>query len=254
MWFKPRNQLKDDLQDQVAMDRLPRHLAIIMDGNGRWAQKRALPRSMGHRAGVEALRKIVKTCSKLGIQILTVYAFSTENWSRPKDEVGILMKLLTEYLRKELEELHQNNVVIRAIGILKDLPMEAQHELKRAVERTKNNSGLVLNLALNYGGRAEIIDAVKKMSQDVLEGKQTIEEIDEKLFSDKLFTGGLPDPDLLIRTSGEMRLSNFLLWQLAYTEFLVVEEFWPDFGENSLIEAIKVYQKRDRRYGGIHKN
>ncbi|KLU64760.1 ditrans,polycis-undecaprenyl-diphosphate synthase ((2E,6E)-farnesyl-diphosphate specific) [Desulfosporosinus acididurans] len=254
MWFKSWNQTKNNLPDQVAMDCLPRHIAIIMDGNGRWAQKRALPRSMGHRAGVEALRKIVKTCSKLGIEVLTVYAFSTENWSRPKDEVGILMKLLTEYLRKELEELHQNNVVIRAIGILNDLPQEAQHELEHAVERTKNNSGLVLNLALNYGGRSEIIDAVKKMSQDVLEGKQKIDDIDEKLFNEKLFTGGLPDPDLLIRTSGEMRLSNFLLWQLAYTEIMVVEEFWPDFGENSLIEAIKVYQKRDRRFGGIHTN
>lgn len=254
MWFKPWKQTKDDLQDQVAMDRLPRHIAIIMDGNGRWAQRRALPRSMGHRAGVEALRKVVKTCSKLGIQVLTVYAFSTENWSRPKDEVGVLMKLLTEYLRKELEELHQNKVVIRAIGILKDLPVEAQHELERAVERTKNNTGLVLNLALNYGGRSEIIDAVRKISQDVLDGKQQINEINEKRFSELLFTGGLPDPDLLIRTSGEMRLSNFLLWQLAYTEIMVVEEFWPDFGQKSLLEAIKVYQKRDRRFGGIHTN
>jgi undecaprenyl diphosphate synthase len=254
MWFKPRKQANNDLQDQVAMDRLPRHIAIIMDGNGRWAQKRALPRSMGHRAGVEALRKVVKTCSELGIQVLTVYAFSTENWGRPKDEVGVLMKLLTEYLKKELEELHQNKVVIRAIGILTDLPMEAQKELERAVERTKNNSGLVLNLALNYGGRSEIIDAVKKMSKDVLDGKLKIEEINEKCFSDKLFTGGLPDPDLLVRTSGEMRLSNFLLWQIAYTEIIVVEDFWPDFGRKSLLEAIKVYQKRDRRFGGIHTN
>jgi undecaprenyl diphosphate synthase len=254
MWFKPRKQANNDLQDQVAMDRLPRHIAIIMDGNGRWAQKRALPRSMGHHAGVEALRKVVKTCSELGIQVLTVYAFSTENWGRPKDEVGVLMKLLTEYLKKELEELHQNKVVIRAIGILTDLPMEAQKELERAVERTKNNSGLVLNLALNYGGRSEIIDAVKKMSKDVLDGKLKIEEINEKCFSDKLFTGGLPDPDLLVRTSGEMRLSNFLLWQIAYTEIIVVEDFWPDFGRKSLLEAIKVYQKRDRRFGGIHTN
>ncbi|WP_407307793.1 isoprenyl transferase [Desulfosporosinus sp. SB140] len=254
MWFKPWKQTKDDLQDQVAVDRLPRHIAIIMDGNGRWAQKRALPRSMGHRAGVEALRKIVKTCSNLGIQVLTVYAFSTENWSRPKDEVGVLMKLLTEYLRKELDELHQNKVVVRAIGILKDLPVEAQRELERAVERTKNNSGLVLNLALNYGGRSEIIDAVKKISKDVLDGKHQVEEINEKCFSDLLFTGGLPDPDLLIRTSGEMRLSNFLLWQLAYTEIIVVEEYWPDFGQKSLLDAIKVYQNRDRRFGGIHTN
>jgi len=254
MWFKPWKQNKENPLDQVDQDRLPRHIAIIMDGNGRWAQKRALPRSMGHRAGVEALRKIVKTCSKLGIEVLTVYAFSTENWKRPKDEVGVLMTLLTEYLRKELQELHQNNVVIRNIGKIDDLPREAQHELEHAMKRTQNNTGLILNLALNYGGRSEIIDAVRKLSQDVLSGKQRIEEIDEERFSKALFTGGLPDPDLLIRTSGEMRLSNFLLWQLAYTEIVVVEELWPDFGQKALLEAIKAYQKRDRRFGGIHTN
>ena len=254
MWFKPWKQTNNHLHDQVDMDRLPRHIAIIMDGNGRWAKQRALPRSMGHRAGVEALRKIVRTCSEIGIGVLTVYAFSTENWSRPKDEVGVLMKLLTEYLRKELAELHENNVVIRAIGILSDLPPEAQRELELSTERTKNNTGLVLNLALNYGGRSEIINAVKKISQDVRDGKLDLEEIDETRVSAKLFTGGLPDPDLLIRTSGEMRLSNFLLWQLAYTEIMVVEEFWPDFGPKSLLEAIREYQKRDRRFGGIHTN
>ncbi|OLN29290.1 isoprenyl transferase [Desulfosporosinus metallidurans] len=254
MWFKPRKQNKVDPKDQIAMDLLPRHIAIIMDGNGRWALKRALPRSMGHRAGVEALRKVVKTCSELGIEVLTVYAFSTENWRRPKDEVGVLMTLLTEYLRKELNELHQNNVVIRAIGGLNDLPMEAQRELEHAKERTRNNSGLILNLALNYGGRSEIIDAVRKLSNDVLTGKQKIEEIDEVRFSEALFTSGLPDPDLLIRTSGEMRLSNFLLWQLAYTEIVVIDELWPDFGRKTLLEAIKMYQKRDRRFGGIHTN
>lgn len=253
MWFKPGKQNNKITSDnQVALDRLPRHIAIIMDGNGRWAQKRALPRSMGHRAGVEALRKVVRTCSKLGIEVLTVYAFSTENWRRPKDEVGVLMSLLTEYLRKELDELHRNKVVVRAIGGLKDLPQEAQRELEKSMERTRDNSGLILNLALNYGGRYEIINAVKKLSTEVLNGRQRVEDIDEAKFSKVLFTGGLPDPDLLIRTSGEMRLSNFLLWQLAYTEIVVVDEFWPDFGEKALLEVIKSFQKRDRRFGGIH--
>ncbi|HWQ42826.1 MAG TPA: isoprenyl transferase [Desulfosporosinus sp.] len=254
MWFKPWKRNKVNIEDKVAMDRLPRHIAIIMDGNGRWAQKRALPRSMGHRAGVEALRKVVKTCSGLGIEVLTVYAFSTENWRRPKDEVGVLMTLLTEYLRKELNELHQNNVVLRTMGGIADLPREAQHELEHAIESTRNNTGLILNLALNYGGRLEIIEAVKKLSNDVLSGKLKIEEIDEECFNNALYTSGLPDPDLLIRTSGEIRLSNFLLWQLAYTEIVVVKELWPDFGKEALLEAIKAYQKRDRRFGGIHTN
>ncbi|MDP4126347.1 MAG: isoprenyl transferase [Bacillota bacterium] len=257
MWFKPWKKNKDEIdnsKNQIALDRLPRHIAIIMDGNGRWALKRALPRSMGHRAGVEALRKAVKTCSELGIQVLTVYAFSTENWRRPKDEVGVLMSLLTEYLRKELNELHQNNVAIRAIGGLNDLPLEAKRELEKSMEHTRNNTGLILNLALNYGGRSEIIAAVRKLSNDVLTGKQRVEEIDEVQFSQALYTGGLPDPDLLIRTSGEMRLSNFLLWQLAYTEILVIDELWPDFGKETLLQAIKIYQKRDRRFGGIHTN
>jgi len=252
MWLKAWKKNKVDSLDQIVLERLPRHIAIIMDGNGRWAQKRALPRSMGHRAGVEALRKVVKSCSNLGIEVLTVYAFSTENWSRPKDEVGVLMTLLTEYLKKELQELHQNNVVIRAIGGVADLPLEAQRELDNSIKRTRNNTGLVLNLALNYGGRSEIIGAVKTLCINVLSGKQQIEEIDEGQFSDALFTRGLPDPDLMIRTSGEMRLSNFLLWQLAYTEIVVVEDLWPDFGEKALLDAIKTYQKRDRRFGGIH--
>lgn len=254
MWFKPKKDNTAEASVQVAIDRLPRHIAIIMDGNGRWAQKRGLPRSMGHRAGVEALRKIVKACSKLNIEVLTVYAFSTENWSRPKDEVGVLMKLLTEYLRKELNELHQNNVRIRAMGILNELPSEAQHELELSIEKTKNNSGLTLNLALNYGGRSEIVQAVKKVSRDVLEGNQLIEEINDEVFRESLFTRGLPDPDLMIRTSGEMRLSNFLLWQLAYTEIVVVDELWPDFDEEALHDAIIAYQNRDRRFGGIHTN
>ena len=254
MRVKPWKRDIVESEDWVAMDRLPRHIAIIMDGNGRWAQKRALPRSMGHRAGVEALRQIVKTCSKLKIQVLTVYAFSTENWRRPKDEVGVLMTLLTEYLRKELLELQQNNVIIRTMGKINDLPLEAQHELAHAMESTRENTGLILNLALNYGGRAEIIDTVKSLSKEVLSGKLRIEEIDEQRFGESLYTRGLPDPDMLIRTSGEIRLSNFLLWQLAYTEIVIVEELWPDFGQKALIEAIKAYQKRDRRFGGIHTN
>lgn len=252
MWLKAWKQSKLDSVDQIVPERLPRHIAIIMDGNGRWAQRRALPRSMGHRAGVEALRKVVKICSNLGIKVLTVYAFSTENWGRPKDEVGILMTLLTEYLRKELRELHENNVVIRAIGGLQDLPKEAQQELNNSIKRTQNNTGLILNIALNYGGRYEIINAVKKISADVLSGKQQIDGIDEECFSKALFTRGLPDPDLMIRTSGEMRLSNFLLWQLAYTEIVVIDELWPDFGEKALLDAIIAFQKRDRRFGGIH--
>lgn len=252
MWLKAWKKNKLDVLDKIVPERLPRHIAIIMDGNGRWAKKRALPRSMGHRAGVEALRKVVKTCSNLGIQVLTVYAFSTENWSRPKDEVGFLMTLLTEYLRKELQELHENNVVIRAIGGLQDLPKEAQQELNNSVKRTQNNTGLILNIALNYGGRFEIINAVKKICGDVLSGKQQIETIDEECFSNALFTRELPDPDLMIRTSGEMRLSNFLLWQLAYTEIVVIDELWPDFGEKALLDAIIEFQKRDRRFGGIH--
>lgn len=252
--FWKQNNNKKNSTDQIALDRLPRHIAIIMDGNGRWAKKRALPRSLGHRAGVEALRKVVKACSKLRIEVLTVYAFSTENWKRPKDEVGALMSLLTEYLRKELAELHENNVVIRTAGRISDLPREAQQELENSIEKTKNNTGLILNLALNYGGRTEIIEAVKELSRDVLAGKLKIEEINEEQFNKVLYTRDLPDPDLLIRTSGEMRLSNFLLWQLAYTEIVVVKELWPDFGQETLLDAIKVYQKRDRRYGGIHTN
>ena len=254
MWFKPWKQNNVNSLNEVAKDRLPRHIAIIMDGNGRWAHKRALPRSLGHRAGVEALRKVVKACSNLGIEVLTVYAFSTENWKRPKDEVGALMNLLTEYLRQELAELHENNVVIRTSGRIIDLPREAQRELENSREKTKNNTGLILNLALNYGGRTEIIEAVKELSRNVSAGQLKIEEINEEHFNKVLYTRGLPDPDLLIRTSGEFRLSNFLLWQLAYTEIVVVQELWPDFGQETLLEAIRTYQKRDRRYGGIHTN
>jgi Undecaprenyl pyrophosphate synthetase (EC 2.5.1.31) len=234
--------------------KLPRHIAIIMDGNGRWARKRGLPRSMGHRAGVEALRAVVKECSLLGVEVLTVYAFSTENWRRPKEEVGLLMVLLIEYLRKELDELHRNNIVIRTIGGIQRLPLEVQKELRNAIERTKSNKGLILNVALNYGGRADIVEAVRKLGTAVFNNNITPEEINEEIVSNALYTAGLPDPDLLIRTSGEMRLSNFLLWQIAYTEIVVVEDFWPDFDQSCLREAIRIFQKRDRRYGGLTKS
>lgn len=252
MRFRPWKRNKPDFDSaDINFRNLPRHVAIIMDGNGRWAKRRGLPRSLGHRAGVEALRSVVKATSQLGIEALTVYAFSTENWRRPKEEVGILMSLLTEYLRHELNELHENEVVIRALGGINELPREAQDELKRAFERTKDNKGLILNLALNYGGRSEIVEAVRSVGRQLLEGKVSIEEIDEDLLSRHLYTGGLPDPDLLIRTSGEMRLSNFLLWQSAYSEIVVVDEYWPDFNQDSLIKAIQTYQKRERRFGGI---
>lgn len=253
MWLRRRSK-SEALPADVDLESLPRHIAIIMDGNGRWAQRRGLPRAMGHRAGVEALRVIVETCSKLGIEVLTVYAFSTENWRRPKEEVGVLMSLLAEYLRRELEDLHKNKVVVQALGETKELPREAQVELQRAIERTKNNNGLILNLALNYGGRAELTEVVRKLSAEVKLGRLQVEEINEELINGFLSTSGLPDPDLLIRTSGEMRLSNFLLWQLAYTEIVVVDELWPDFDQKALLDALRVYQKRDRRFGGLKNN
>ena len=247
MWRDFWKKSKPLAKNEIDNNRLPRHIAIIMDGNGRWAKRRGMLRTMGHKAGVETLRDIVKTCSNLGIEVLTVYAFSTENWRRPKDEVGILMNLLTEYLRQELEELHKNNVKLKMIGDDSKLPIEAQKELKRCMMITENNQGL----ALNYGGRAEITNAVKKLSEAAVQGKIRPEEITEKAIAEALFTAGLPDPDLLVRTSGEMRLSNFLLWQLAYTEIVVTECLWPDFSQEELFKAIQIYQKRDRRYGGL---
>lgn len=250
MWPWQQKQRKD-IMVQLDMERIPCHIAIIMDGNGRWAKQRNLPRSMGHRAGVEAIRNIVKECSRLGVKVLTVFAFSTENWRRPKEEVGVLMNLLTEFLRREINDLHNNRVVVRAVGAVEELPMEAQKELAKAYERTQNNTGLILNIALNYGGRAELVEAVRRVCREVQSHRLEIESINEDVVNRYLYTAELPDPDLLIRTSGEMRLSNFLLWQSAYTEIVVVEEFWPDFDTAALQEAILIYQQRDRRFGGI---
>lgn len=241
----------DRLREMLDPNRLPKHVAIIMDGNGRWAQARGLPRSMGHRAGVESLRKIVSTCLDLGIKVLTVYAFSTENWKRPQEEINTLMNLLCEYIQKELDELHSHDVQIRAIGHIEDLPMRAQKELEKAQRVTAENKKLILNIALNYGGRLEIVDAARKIAVKVKKGEIQPEEIDEALFQRHLYTADLPDPDLLIRPAGELRLSNFLLWQTAYTEFWSTSVYWPDFQPKHFLQALIDFQKRERRFGGI---
>ena len=234
-------------------DRIPRHVAIIMDGNGRWAKKRFLPRTMGHRAGMASLKKVVRTCDDMGIAILTVYAFSTENWKRPRDEVSYLMLLLTEFMHKELDELHQNNVRIQVLGDYNAMPPECRIEIKRALEITRDNTGLIFNIALNYGGRKEILDAAKTLAAQITAGQINAEEVDEEIFSGLLYTKGMPDPDLLIRSSGEMRISNFMLWQIAYTEIVVTDTLWPDFTEQDLVQAVMEYQHRDRKFGGLSK-
>ena len=231
--------------------RLPKHVAIIMDGNGRWARKRALPRVAGHKVGLESVRAIVKACSEFGIPYLTLYAFSSENWRRPKAEVGFLMKLLEAYLRKELAELHENGVRINAIGHLENLPAAAREELLRSRKITARNKGLTLTLALNYGGRRDILDGVIKAARLLKQGKLTPKKLNEAAFSGLLETAGVPDPDLVIRTSGELRLSNFLLWQSAYAEVFFTPELWPDFRKPQFVEALKDFARRERRFGDI---
>ena len=248
-FFKKDTNINVDFD--LDMARIPKHIAIIMDGNGRWAKEHNLPRPLGHRAGVEAIRRIVKECNSLGVKYLTLYAFSTENWNRPMQEVDSLMKLLVEYLKNEFEELNSNDVVINSIGNISKLPQICRVELANAYEKTKNNKGLVLNLALNYGGRNEIIDAVKEISLELISKKISVDEITEDLFSQYMYTGEMPDPDLIIRPSGELRLSNFMLWQSAYSEFWFSDINWPDFHEEQLKLAIADYQKRDRRFGKV---
>lgn len=233
------------------MSNIPKHIAIIMDGNGRWAKERNMPRTYGHKAGVETIREIVKECSNLGVEYLTLYAFSTENWARPKEEVDTLMKLLVQYLRNEFEELNKNNVIINSIGDISKLPKVCYEELNKAYDKTKNNTGLTLNLALNYGGRVEIVNSVKEIAKLVQENKIKVDDIDEKMIEKYLYTAGMPDPDIIIRPSGEQRLSNFLLWQCAYSEFWYSDVKWPDFTKENLIEAIFDYQNRDRRFGKV---
>jgi len=230
--------------------KLPQHVAIIMDGNGRWAKARRLPKIAGHRAGVKRVQEAIKAAGELGIKVLTLYTFSTENWKRPKREINALFNLLEEYLDKEEDKLNKNNIKLSVIGNVEGLPDSVQKKLKKAIESTKNNSGLTLNLALNYGSRNEIINAVRNIAKDVSAGSLSPEDITDELFSGYLYTKDLPDPDLLIRTSGEFRVSNFLLWQISYAEFYITKKLWPDFKKQDLKKAVAEYQRRERRFGG----
>ncbi len=245
---------KKDLKEYVEKlntDELPRHIAIIMDGNGRWAKKRGLARSFGHRAGTDNVKKIIRFCSDIGIKILTLFAFSTENWKRPAEEVNLLMGLLLEYLRKEIRELNEENVVLNTLGNISELSKELIKEINDAKELTKNNTGMKVNIAINYGARTEIVKAAADMAGDVCKGKLKPEDINEEKFSAYLYTDGMDDPDMVIRTSGETRISNFLLYQSAYAEYIFTDILWPDLNEKELAGLILEYQSRHRRYGGI---
>jgi len=236
----------DELILKLDKNRIPKHIAIIMDGNGRWAKSRTLPRFFGHNEGIKTVRRICEICGELKeIKILTLYAFSTENWSRPSKEIKVLMHLLRSFLENEIDEMNANNIKLSTIGKIWELPVFIQKNIERAKELTKNNTGFTLNLALNYSGRSELIDAINTI---IKSGNKVC---DEKIIHENLYTKSMPDPELLIRTSGEMRISNFLLWQLAYTEIWVTQTFWPDFSKEDFVQAIIVYQNRDRRFGGV---
>ncbi len=243
----PTGGAEEALARQIEMDRLPRHVAIILDGNGRWAGQRHLPRVEGHRAGIDSVRDVVETSARLGLEVLTLYAFSVENWKRPATEIGTLMMLLKRYLRLELSTLLRNNIRFRVIGRTDALAPDVMEELLAAERKTATNTGMLFNIALNYGGRTEIVDAARRAMASGLESQ----DLDEDRFAGFLYTAGQPDPDLLIRTSGEMRVSNFLLWQIAYAEIWVTDTLWPDFRCRHLLEGVLAYQKRDRRFGGI---
>lgn len=232
-------------------DQIPRHIAVIMDGNGRWARERGQPRIRGHEAGADSVRAITEACAECGVEYLTVYAFSTENWKRPAEEVTALFALLEHFIEQETPNLMRNNVRLETIGRIHELPLSCQHAIARAVETTAKNTSITLILALNYSSRAEIVDAVQNLCKEAAAGKLDPEQVDVECISQRLYTGRYPDPDLLIRTSGEMRLSNFLLWQLSYTEIYVTAKLWPDFGKQELREAVAEYSKRQRRYGGL---
>lgn len=248
--FKSKKR-KIETEIQLDSDNIPQHVAIIMDGNGRWAKNRNLPRTMGHKAGVEAIRRIIKEADRIGIKYITLYAFSTENWKRPETEVNALMNLLVQYLRDEVKNLNENGVVLKVLGNIEDIPSKCKEQIEEAIELTKDNEGLVLNIAFNYGGRDEIVRAINLIVDDIEQGKLNKNNIDKKLFSNYLYTKDSPDPDLIIRPSGEQRISNFLLWQCAYSEFWYSNVNWPDFKERDLQQAIYDYQNRNRRFGGV---
>jgi len=242
-------QLKAQIE---ANGNLPPHIAIIMDGNGRWAKQRSLPRIAGHREGIHSVREITRCCGELNIQYLTLYTFSKENWARPVTEVSALMNLLVETIRKEIDELMKNNVRLQIIGRMDELPSVPKKEMEDGIKRTEGNTGLNLILALNYGGRSEILDAIRKYCENALEGSVSIADLSENVFKQYLYTANIPDPDMIIRTSGEFRISNFLLWQLAYTEIYITSVHWPSFRQQQLYEAILDYQNRERRYGRVN--
>jgi undecaprenyl diphosphate synthase len=246
-----KGSVEEELFQQIDCQRIPRHVAVIMDGNGRWAQKRRLPRVAGHRAGIHSVRETVETAARLKMQVLTLYAFSVENWKRPAGEVATLMRLLKEFLKKELKTLLRNNIRFETLGRINELDPSIQKELALAKARTAENTGLLFNVALNYGGRAELVDAVNLLLDRKANNNGSTLEVDEATLASCLYTSGLPDPDLMVRTSGELRISNFLLWQIAYAEIWVTDTLWPDFRMKDFFEAIVAYQKRDRRYGGL---
>ena len=235
--------------EQLVKEKLPRHIAIIMDGNGRWANKRSFKRILGHREGMESVKVIVRACRELDIKALTLYAFSSQNWQRPELEVKALMSLLKKYVRSEINELHENNMKLQGIGDLNKLPKSVLDVFNESVEKTRNNTGMVLSVALSYGGREEILHAVSSISKKIKSGELSVDDLNEDLISNSLYTAGLPDPDLLIRTSGELRISNFLLWQIAYSEIYVTDVLWPDFRNDDLYRALIEFQKRKRRFG-----
>ena len=245
-----RGSVEAGILRKIDPARLPKHVAVIMDGNGRWASQRNLPRVAGHRAGIDSVREIVETSARLGLQVLTLYAFSVENWKRPRSEIRTLMSLLKKYVRRELKTIQKNNIRFQTIGRIQELEDSVQRELDRAITATHGNTGMILNVALNYGGRAELVDTFNRL-YDELDHNGHRTPVNEEMVSRSLYTSGIPDPDLLIRTSGEMRISNFLLWQIAYSEIWITPTFWPDFRRKHLFEAILEYQKRERRYGGI---